>query len=122
MGIIHQPANHTSAVAHNTNTAYRESLGFWHGIRNQLKNNKVIELTDFDYQALDIHIDKTTRTPSKPSVYAPENSVVRCDHLVVQISFYQPAMPKENYCRNSGHCRENGNPGKHGGGQSPLFL
>lgn len=96
-GLYVNPLSHTPAAVLNVNTAYQNSLGFWRNIRQQMKKNTSVELSDFDYQGLDIHRDKTTRTPSKPPVYSPESTVTKRDHLVVQISSYQPSEPEENY-------------------------
>lgn len=107
-GLYSNPLTHTSVVMHNVSAVYQDSLGYWRGIRQQLKHNKTIELNDFDCQDLDIHRDKATRTPSKPLVYAPESLVTQRDYLAVQISSFKPATPEQNHHRLPQYARANG--------------
>lgn len=66
-------------------------------IQQSLKNNANITLTPTDYVRLDIHVDKTTRTPATRPIIAPENVVLATNHLTVKVSTFEPDSGNENH-------------------------
>lgn len=98
------PLMHTEIAAQAMRTAYNASHSYWLGLRQQIKNNRSVDLTEFDFSTLSIHKNKATHTLSVPPIYAPENSVVWRDHLVVGITSWQPEEPGQSHPPPTAQC------------------
>lgn len=68
-------------------------------VQQSLKANAEITLTDDDYTQLDIHRDKTTRTPMPVPTIAPINILLESKHLTNKVSSNEPNTDAENRIR-----------------------